>query len=553
MMMKKVYNFLRSSLLSMAVLVAMVIASGFSLAHGQSVTINIPYGGNSYGWNPWVYNFSDPLPANTEVTGVSLKFTAVDQGWGGTGADAQFHLTDTNFGYGILQHYSTTHFISKTGSFPNYVYGGNNTLKLYFWGYPGWVAYWQGGVLTINYEFIQPLVMGSLTGSDISCNGGSDGTADLSFSGGKAPFTYSWSNGATTEDLSGVPAGTYSVVVTDAKGKTLAGSVTLAEPALLEASVAASPILCFGGTTDVSTSVTGGTAPYTYLWSDNSTGESLVGASVGNYNVTVTDANGCLTVASLSVGEPAQLLANAGSNSVVYLGYAPAESALLDGSPASGGTAPYSYEWFVKDGAAIGTSLSLTVYPVASTHYVLVVTDANGCIATDEASVCVFDISVPAPKGGKGAKKVYICHIPEGNPANAHTISVSVNAVPDHLAHGDKLGPCGTPQSCDGTFKSGSLVDLADARLTMENKLSVYPNPVQGDAFVEFTLISDVHTRITLVTMTGTTVQTLYDGISTEDQESRIKVDTQSLSKGVYFIKMNTGLGMTKAVKMIVN
>jgi len=118
----------------------------------ETLVYNVPAGGQTSGWNPWVYTFADPLPLGATITGVDLTFTAVDQGWGGTGANANMYFADTYIGSGVLYHSSMTHTLNYDGAVPAYNYGGTNTLKLYHVGWPGWVAYWQGGTLTIHYR-----------------------------------------------------------------------------------------------------------------------------------------------------------------------------------------------------------------------------------------------------------------------------------------------------------------------------------------------------------------------------------------------------------------
>ena len=129
----------------------------------------------------------------------------------------------------------------------------------------------------------------------VTCAGSNDGAIDLTVSGGTTPYTYNWNNGATTQDLSGLAGGTYSVTVTDANGCTGVGIYNVPESsAMLTLSADITPVTCAGdqdGAIDLT--VAGGTAPYTYLWSNGETTRDISGLAGGDYTVTVTDTYGC--------------------------------------------------------------------------------------------------------------------------------------------------------------------------------------------------------------------------------------------------------------------
>jgi len=128
-----------------------------------------------------------------------------------------------------------------------------------------------------------------------------------------------------------------------------------------------------------------------------------------------------------------QCTVNAGSDVSVYPGLPPMDCATLTAVPTGSGS--YSYSW--SNGA---TTASITVCDAVTTVYWVTVTDSAGCISTDSVTVNAVDV-----RCGNGNKKVKICHIPPGNPGNAHSICVSINAVAAHLAHGDHLGDCVAP------------------------------------------------------------------------------------------------------------
>src|SRR5206468_789408 len=150
------------------------------------------------------------------------------------------------------------------------------------------------------------LAMGE-THVDVNCFGASTGSIDLTVSGGTAPYTYLWSNEATTQDLSALTAGSYSVTVTDAKGCSATQSVTIGQPAAaLEMGETHVDVHCFGASTgSIDLTVRGGTAPYTYLWSTEATTQDLSALAAGRYSVTVTDAKGCSATQSVTIGQPA--------------------------------------------------------------------------------------------------------------------------------------------------------------------------------------------------------------------------------------------------------
>ena len=223
------------------------------------------------------------------------------------------------------------------------------------------------------------LIASAVVDSNASCNGFANGGATASASGGTMPYSYLWSNAATTASITGVPAGTYTVYITDANGCTSMSSATVTEPtALMASAVVDSNASCNGFTNGGATaSASGGTMPYSYLWSNGATTASITGVSAGTYNVTITDANGCTNMSSATVTEPTALMASAVVDSNASC------NGFTNGgatASASGGTMPYSYLW--SNGA---TTASITGVPAGT--YTVYVTDANGCTNMSSATV----------------------------------------------------------------------------------------------------------------------------------------------------------------------
>ena len=149
----------------------------------------------------------------------------------------------------------------------------------------------------------------SFNGYNISCNGGSNGTASVTGSGGVSPYTYAWSNGATGSSASGLSAGTNTVTVTDANNCTSTASVSINEPPQLAATHINGDVSCYGFTNgSLSLNVSGGAGTnYTISWSNGQSGANLVGLPAGWYAFTVTDVNGCPLVDSAEVFQPEPL------------------------------------------------------------------------------------------------------------------------------------------------------------------------------------------------------------------------------------------------------
>lgn len=153
--------------------------------------------------------------------------------------------------------------------------------------------------LTATAQKVNPLT-GTVTMTQPTCNGYSNGEITITPNGGLAPFTYLWSNGETTETISDLSAGNYSVLVTDAAGQTLGGVFTVPQPEAIsiQGITTNTPVGVANGSIDI-TSVNGVVGNYSWEWSTN-TGLSMDQSSldqtnlkVGEYKLTITDANGC--------------------------------------------------------------------------------------------------------------------------------------------------------------------------------------------------------------------------------------------------------------------
>ncbi len=214
--------------------------------------------------------------------------------------------------------------------------------------------------------------------TNILCNGAATGAINLTASGGTSPYTYNWGSGVTSEDRSGLAAGSYSVVVTDANACTTSHNATLTQPAsALDVSATPTNVNCFGASTGAITiTATGGTSPYTYNWGSGITTQNRSSLAAGTYSVTVTDANNCTKTSSINITQPAAALGTSTAVGNVVCGVGSGSVSLT----VSGGTSPYAYAW--NSGATTQNRTGLS-----SGTYTVTVTDANLCTVTASATV----------------------------------------------------------------------------------------------------------------------------------------------------------------------
>jgi hypothetical protein len=250
------------------------------------------------------------------------------------------------------------------------------------------------------------------TANSPDCASGADGSANITVTDAIPPVGYAWSNGATTASVHNLSPGTYGYTVTDVFNCAITGSVSVAAGTIITASVTQLP----GGNLQASGS--GGTAPYTYAWSNGETGAVATQYTSGTYSVTVTDANGCFDVASgtVVVQDPC-----VGVVVVATVTELPGGNIQASGS---GGTAPYTYAWSNGETGAVATQYTSGTYSVT-------VTDANGCFDVASGTVvtvetCPGNVTYP----GRIGVDQYLC-APGNTPATIGEIEPASGGTGD--------------------------------------------------------------------------------------------------------------------------
>ena len=240
-----------------------------------------------------------------------------------------------------------------------------------------------------NITITQPPTLSlSTTVANVLCNGEASGTIDLSVTGGTSPYSYTWTGGSTMQDLSNIPAGTYSVAVQDANLCSASISVTVTEPTIINLATTTVNVTCNGTSTgSIDLTVSGGSGTYTYSWTGGSTMQDIINIPSGSYTVTVTDGFGCIQNTTAVITEPTILVVDAGTGQAICQG-----DNLALGAGATGGNGGYSYLW--DNGA--GTISNPTVSPTVTTTYSVTVTDLYGCTASNFVTITVNPIPAAA-------------------------------------------------------------------------------------------------------------------------------------------------------------
>ncbi|MCG9912351.1 MAG: gliding motility-associated C-terminal domain-containing protein [Flavobacteriales bacterium] len=222
--------------------------------------------------------------------------------------------------------------------------------------------------------------------TDESCPDVFDGEINVSLNGGTGPFNYSWSHGPATEDVTGMTGGNYTLTVTDTYNCNYSQNFTVGTGNSINGNVLSSDILCNGIPTGTITIVPlSGNPPYTYYLNGSASGSNqFSNLPAGNYTIIMVDSRGCDTTFTASISEPPPLTTDSTYHQIQLGDY-------LTLSPGyGGGTGNLSIYWIPSYNLSCNDCPNPLAWPTNSTHYSLVVTDANGCEANSVVQVDVF-------------------------------------------------------------------------------------------------------------------------------------------------------------------
>ncbi|MFI5149507.1 MAG: gliding motility-associated C-terminal domain-containing protein [Bacteroidia bacterium] len=206
--------------------------------------------------------------------------------------------------------------------------------------------------------------------TNVSCGGANNGSINVAVTGGTAPYTYAWNTGSTSNTISLLSPGNYTVTVTDSHGCVTSAIYPITQPSVLNVSITTVNVTCNGACNGSATTVvSGGTAPYTYSWSNGATASNITNLCPGSYTVKVTDAMGCFQSQICTITQPPLLTSSVTSTNATCNGTCNGTA----NDNVAGGTPPYSYSW---------SPGSQTINPINSLCagvYCVTTTDSKGC------------------------------------------------------------------------------------------------------------------------------------------------------------------------------
>jgi hypothetical protein len=240
---------------------------------------------------------------------------------------------------------------------------------------------------TANVNATTCSVSGEISATNLNCAGVASGTATVNVTGAPMPIVYNWSNGAQTKTVSNLAAGNYSVTVTGSNGCSTVLSTQITGPQLLVLSVVGhTDVLCTSSQNGTATvSAAGGTAPYTFVWSNGSTGASVTGLGAATYSCTTTDSHGCTATQNVLISSPPAVVLSVLTKTDVACNNEQTGSITMT---ATGGTSPFSYVWS-------NTATGPTLNNLGVGNYLCTVTDANGCSKNTSAQIVATDNVAP--------------------------------------------------------------------------------------------------------------------------------------------------------------
>jgi hypothetical protein len=318
-----------------------------------------------------------------------------------------------------------------------------------------------------------------------NCNNGNSGTATATITGGNTSYSYYWiPGGQTTQTITGLGAGTYSVVVTDQDCNKDTAIVSVSSTGALTTSVTKTNLQCNGANNgSLTISASGGALPYTFLWSNGSTASALTALSANTYTVTVTDGNGCKSIVPVNISQPPPVSIAINAVDPTCNIANGAATVVLTGSPG-----PDTYLWSNGSTHEYAGQYSLP-QKLAAGSYTVTVTDANGCAHTATTTIANVPLSAAFTQSPSGT----VC-------TGTKVVFTSTGSVNNDVAHNWRIFPV-SPANVTGSTANLSYTFLSVGTYSITDTVSI-------GACKTFS-----KSTVTVINCSGTTVSATATGV----------------------------------------
>lgn len=371
----------------------------------------------------------------------------------------------------------------------------------------------NGNTTDAEYTFVFPAELVVTTSANtISCYNQNSGIVSANATGGTGLLSYQWSSGDTTPTVTGLPAATYLVLVTDSKSCKIQKNAQIIQPdQIIISDVLVQNPICFGASNgEIKTSISGGKAPFSISWSNGTNGVDNVGIPAGTYTMTVTDANGCSSSKQYTLTDPVQLTIDLGVDVTLCSGDTQDYNVAINDPLAT-------YQWKDQNGNVIGTLATITLSNAGT--YTVIITDSKGCTATGSVKI-------------KNSSEVLNPQFMLATHAYSEASVVLINTSPTQ------------PQAVEWIIPSGNTIQIIQKT---NNLLELkFPNPGSYE--------------IGLKGIQGECVKTFYKKVIVEENTSGVTLDPTKASNITEFtllpnpnngvFKVLVGLGVQNSIKI---
>ena len=387
----------------------------------------------------------------------------------------------------------------------------------------------QSGTMNVNNGTVanSSVLSTVLNYSDPFCYNDNTGSATVNVSGGISPYIYNWSTGSSNSSVSSLSAGNYSVTVTDGCGDSFTDNFTLINPTIISNNTSVTDALCFGDFGSASFVTSGGVGPYNYTVNNNS--GNPINLPAGSYSLDIVDNNGCTYTESFSISEPSEVTYSFTTDSASCYDEC---DGTADITNISGGTPPYSQDWYGEDPNEL----------CAGGGYVVDLEDANGCtysISYDiyEPNEIFVSISQNAQdltmsvSGGTPPYEYIWAQIQGNDTIFVFYEGATYTPTNPPMNNGDIYGVVLDDYGCEGV----AMINISFLSIDnlISNNLNIYPNPFRTFTKLDFSNPQNKEFIISLYDNKGDIV------FKDKTTNNNYILSSNNLAKGNYYIEIH--------------